>query len=273
MKNQIFKTCKLMLEPAIRLLLRAGIGWNEFAEIGKQVFVDVARRDYGLQGRPTNSARVSLMTGLSRREVARIKNLPTGEEPSVVPGSSRISQVLSGWHLDREFLGPSGEPAVLAEDGDTGSLSALLDRYGGDIPRGALVKELVQLGLVTVDESGYTVNAREYVRMASDPGMLRQAGQAIHDHATTIVHNVAADRSNSSRFERMATQFQVDPSDAIAFEEVLAERGQAFLEEMDSWLSKSQSAKGSASVNRKAVRTGVGMYLIYDETQGTQHNA
>lgn len=271
-KDQILKTCRLMLVPAVRMLLRAGIGWSEFAEIGKQVFVDVARTDYGLQGRPTNSARVALMTGLSRREVARIKRTLIGEAPTFVESRSRISQVLSGWHLDPEFLDAAGHPAVLPEQGSSGSLFSLIDRFGGDIPRGALIKELLQLELISVDESGYKVKARDYIRSASDADMLRQGGQAIHDHATTIVHNVNVNRSEAPRFERMATQLDVDPEDAELFEQLLADKGQNFLEEMDRWLSERKAARGNVSENRKAVRAGVGMYLIYDEAQGTQHN-
>jgi hypothetical protein len=272
MKDHVLNTCKLMLAPAVRLLLRAGIGWKEFAEISRQVFVDVARQDYGLQGRPTNSARVALMTGLSRREVGRIRKVLTGGDAPPVPRPSRISAVLTGWHVDPDFLDSDGMPLVLPEHGHESSLNALLDRYGGDTPRGALSKELLQLGLISETEGGYKVEARDYIRSASDPDMLRQGGQAIHDHAATVVHNVAADRSGPVRFERMATQLEIDPEDAGDFAVLLAERGQAFLEEMDQWLAQRRQARPGASVIRKPVRTGVGMYLIYDETEGTQDN-
>lgn len=272
MKDHVLNTCKLMLAPAVRLLLRAGIGWKEFAEISKQVFVEVSRQDYGLQGRPTNSARVALMTGLSRREVGRIRKVLTGADSAPVPRPSRISEVLSAWHVDPGFLDSNGKPRVLSEDGDDGSLNALLDRYGGDTPRGALIKELLQLGLISQSAAGYTVEARDYIRSASDPDMLRQGGQAIHDHAATIVHNVAADRAGPARFERMATRIEIDPEDAADFESLLAQRGQDFLEEMDQWLAERKQTRSGAPINRKAVRTGVGMYLIYDETQGTQYN-
>jgi hypothetical protein len=272
MKRLILESCKLMLAPAVRLLLRAGIGWIEFASIAKQTFVEVAREDYGLQGRPTNSARVALMTGLSRREVARIKKDLDGVVGGATAGSSRISQVLTGWHLDPEFLDANGQPATLPEHGGTGSLSSLLDRFGGDMPRGALVKEMRQLGLIAIDNERATVKARDYIRTPADPDMLRQGSLAIRDHASTVVHNVNASPTSKPRFERMATQVDVDPQDAEAFGNFLAEKGQAFLEAMDRWLAQRKAGTGPAGIYRKAVRTGVGMYLIYDETQGTEDN-
>ncbi len=56
-----------LMAPIVRVMLRSGVSWGEFAELLKEVFVDVARRDHGRQGRPTNTARVAMITGLSRR--------------------------------------------------------------------------------------------------------------------------------------------------------------------------------------------------------------
>jgi len=268
MKSAVLGACRLMLEPVARLMLKAGIGFKEFAELGKQVFVDVARRDYGLQGRPTNAARVALMTGLARREVARVRDTLDEEITEAPRSSSRLSEVLSGWHLDPDFTDANGAPLRLPLDGGQASLNALLDRYGGDIPHGALIKELTQLGLVSADGDSYQVEARDYIRELSDPDMLRQGGRAMHDHAETILHNVAADRAGAPRFERMATQVALAEADARAFEEFLAERGQAFLEEMDSWLSARKSRVQDRA--RGKYRVGVGMYLIHDDQTGNE---
>ena len=63
-QRQILGAVLLVIRPIARALLRAGIGYREFAEICKTAFVDVAGKDYGLRGRPTNISRVavSLMT-------------------------------------------------------------------------------------------------------------------------------------------------------------------------------------------------------------------
>ena len=81
LKDPILNACRHALRPIVRVLLRNGVTWSEFADLGKELFVDVARSDYGIQGRPTNTARVALMTGLSRREVTRVKGALAGEQP------------------------------------------------------------------------------------------------------------------------------------------------------------------------------------------------
>ena len=62
------------LMPIARLLMKCGVGYREFAEIAKCAFVDVATQDYGLRGRPTNISRVAVMTGLTRKEVKRLRD-------------------------------------------------------------------------------------------------------------------------------------------------------------------------------------------------------
>ena len=218
------------------MLLRNGVTWQEFEEAGKEVFVQVAREDYGIKGRPTNTARVALITGLSRREVTRVKGVLLGERAreEAVPG--RISQILSGWHLDPAFRGAGGLPAVLPVSGEGPTMESLLRQCAGDSPYGAITKELVELGLVERTAKGYRVLAREYIRSPSDPDLVRQASAALHDHAETIAYNVDARRAGPARFERMATHRAVPPQHQRAFEGYLQREGQAFLEKIDGWL-------------------------------------
>lgn len=268
-KQEVLSACRRLLAPIVRLLLRSGVTWSEFAELGKEVYVDVARRDYGLQGRPTNAARVALMTGLSRREVARVRNVLIGEAAPETAPSDRISHVLTSWHLDPEFSAGDGSPAALAEFGEQGSFEALLKRYAGDTPHGALKKEMLQLGLVVREEDRLRVAARSYVRSSGDPAMIRQAGITLRDHAATVVHNCDAHRTTPARFDRMATCVSFPASRIEEFQRLIADRGQAFLEEIDAWLSARQIAPASAPDDR-IVRTGVGIFLIYDDSRGTE---
>jgi hypothetical protein len=274
MKSALLRSCRHLLAPVVRMLLRGGVTWAEFADMGKEVYVDMARRDYGLQGRPTNSARVAMLTGLSRREVGRVKDILEGEAPREPAPLDRLSQVLTGWHRDPEFLASGGEPLDLEADGEKNSLAALLRRYAGDMPHGAVVKELESLGLVARHNGRFRVTARSYVRSAGDPDRIRQAGIALHDHAETIAHNVNADRADAARFERMATSAALPAQHVSAFNDFVAERGQALLEEIDDWLDlrsrKDVEVSDGAAID--TLRCGIGVYLIQNEAKGVDRD-
>jgi hypothetical protein len=280
LKQQVLSACRHALTPIVRWLLRSGVTWSEFAELSKEIYVDVARRDYGIQGRPTNNSRVAMITGLSRREVTRVRDVLVGDVPPPEPAASRVAQVLSGWYLDADFLDADGRPAVLPQYGESRSVEALLKRYAGDLPHGAFVKELEQLGLIErADGDSYRVLARDYVRSASDPDIVRQYGVALHDHATTLTHNVDAERTEPSRYEGMATTPRLAPRYVRAFAEFAAARSQAFLEEIDAWLVRHEVKRGAAGAADEGakddanddadggVRAGLGVYLIQDATR------
>ena len=258
------------MAPIVRVMLRSGVTWSEFAELLKEVFVEVARRDHGRQGRPTNMARVAMITGLSRREVTRVRDVLLGKTESQPSVGGRISQILTGWYTDPDFSDGSGKPIELAEDGDTRSLKALLKRFGGDLPHGAITKELLELGLVNKLPNGtYRANSRIYARTQLDPDIVRQMGVALHDHASTLAHNVDRDRTAAAQFARIAAVDNLEPKYVKNFAAVLEERGQAFLEEMDDWLSRHVTT-GSEKTNSTGIRTGVGLYLIQTDTRQGQ---
>ena len=190
-KDQVLRAAAYFLRPIARLLLRSEISWPEFSELSKQAFVDVARQDYGLQGRPTNAARVAMITGLSRREVTRVRDVLLDKRASPTPPASPISRILTGWHVDDQFVDTDSETLQLERFGEGATLETLLRRYAGAMPHGAIVKELLQLGLVIEAEPDqFRVVSRHYTRHDVDPDLVWQMGRALHDHASTLAHNV-----------------------------------------------------------------------------------
>jgi len=268
LKEHVIESCRHLLRPVVRFLLRQGVTWEEFSDLSKDTYVEMARGEYGIQGRPTNNARVAMMTGLSRREVSRVRNkLIDADRETVVNEreGNRLSQILTGWHLDKEFLGEDDRPKDLPATGPMGSLSTLLKRYAGDLPHSAIRKEMVQRGLVQEMEDGcLRVMKRDYVFSNIDPDIVRQMGVALHDHAQTLDHNLNDERLTDPRFEGMADNPAVSVKAVKAFQELLQERGLAFLEEIDAWLSGHETDQSSDDDGRK-VRLGVGVYLIHDD--------
>lgn len=259
------------MKPVIRFLLRHGVTWEEFGELSKRLYVDVAREDYGIQGRPTNNSRVAMMTGLSRREVARVRDLL--DEPAehfAKRRGNRISEILTAWHVDPEFLDESGQPRLLSEQGDRQSLARLYGRYAGDLPHKALRKEMLQRKLMTeTADGGFRVLARDFTYTTLDPEIVRQMSVALHDHATTLDHNLNESRQAPVRFEGMADNMRVSPRSARRFMRLVEERGMEFLNEIDKWLSDHEVDESKAA-HERSTRLGVGVYLIYDENEERQ---
>jgi hypothetical protein len=143
----ILRTFFYVAKPIARALLSSGIGFREFSDYAKTIFVDVAAKEYGSRGRPTNTSRVSAMTGIARKQVAIIKSrdLVALDEPSKL---SPPGEVLHLWFTAPEFLNQQGEPKDLPVSGPVGSFESLVSKGAGDIPPGAMRTELLRFGSI-----------------------------------------------------------------------------------------------------------------------------
>jgi len=270
-KEALLNAFRHILKPLVRFLLRHHVTWKEFSELSKDVFVEVARSDYGLQGRPTNNARVAMLTGLGRREVTKVRDriLMSDDDPVARPGS-RISQVLTAWHVDPDYTNADGSPKDLPATGPKGSLSSLFKRYAGDLPHSALRKEMLQGGLMEeLSGGGFRVLKRNFTYQAVDPEIVSQMSVALHDHATTLVHNLDTERKSAARFEGIADNVSVSSRAAKRFFRLVEERGLSFLGEIDEWLA-SHEFDAEKHASGREVRLGVGVYLICDELKERQ---
>jgi hypothetical protein len=60
-----------LMQPLVRILIRHGVSFGELSEVLKNVFVEVAGRDFALPDRKPSQSRVAILTGLTRKEVAK----------------------------------------------------------------------------------------------------------------------------------------------------------------------------------------------------------
>src|SRR4030043_2466923 len=100
-----------LLHPLVMFLLRNGVPYQTFADIAKRVYVDLATEKFDIPGRKQSKSWVSILTGLSRREVLRVKRLPAQDDLGALDRINRAARVIAGWVRDPRFSGASGEPA------------------------------------------------------------------------------------------------------------------------------------------------------------------
>jgi hypothetical protein len=247
------------------MLLKHGVMHREFVELSKQVYVEIARDDYGIRGRPTNVARMALLTGMDRKEVTRVRsrlerNADEVSSSDRQQGQDRITRVLSGWHQDREFI-RDGKPLALPLDGPAPSFAALLKRYGGDVPASTILRELKRTGTARVADGAVHVLRRNYRLDTVDAAAVARAGSVLRDLGQTVTHNLYRAPRDESRFEARATNVQIPPSALPAYRKFVYTEGQAFLEKIDAWLTAAEISE-KEKPSSGAQRVGLGLYWI-----------
>jgi hypothetical protein len=259
-KQQTLEFLGTVLEAVIRLVLRTGVTWKEFSDLSKTKFVDVATADFGIRGRPTNASRVAILTGLDRREVAKLRKTPS--EAPAKGYQSKASQVLSAWHHEPDFLDANLQPAELAVEGEGATFTELMRRYAPALPVVAMIKELKNVNAIEeLGDGRLRALKRTYLPSHVSTERLRLWSSVLADVATTIEHNFSRDETLPARFERRALNLRVDRKSLPEFRELLEREGQAFLERLDDWLASHETA---GDEREDGIRLGVGIYHIED---------
>jgi hypothetical protein len=228
-----------LLRPLVQVLLRHGMAYGSFAELARKAYVEEGFAYIKGSGKRPTVSSVSALTGLTRKETKRLRELDVVDDASSSQRYNRAIRVVSGWINDPRFLTGAGAPSVLPMEGEEASFSALVKEYSGDIPPAAMLSVLQDSGTVAVDEHGVTLHARAYVPSATPVEKLEILGTDVAELIDTIGHNLDADPSERY-FQRKVSNVLVHPDAVPAFREFSNRKSQMLLEEYHAWLSDNE---------------------------------
>ncbi|MEM7432492.1 MAG: DUF6502 family protein [Pseudomonadota bacterium] len=264
-KDHLLEALRIMLKPLVKLFISQGVTHAEFSEAAKEVYVEIALRDFETDGR-VNKSRIAILTGLTRKEVKNVvdRALTAGQQDKKY---SRPERVLTGWYSDPRFTGPYGIPLELAyEDGDEDqpSFTNLVRTYSGDMAPRQMLNELLRSGSVVEVDGKYKATSRLYEPTALSPELIVRLGEIGHKFFSTAATNIEKKGQGTGYFDRMVYADHGCSEEVIRkFDEYIKERGQTFLEELDVWFSTNDYLNGPAEG-----RKGTGLYMVhYVETE------
>ncbi|MDH5470943.1 MAG: DUF6502 family protein [Gammaproteobacteria bacterium] len=256
-----------ILRALVRVLLRYGMPFEGFAELAKRVYIEVASKDFAINGRKQSISRISTLTGIYRREVSRILELPAINDADITARHNRAARVIGGWLHDPEYSDADGHARTLTLAGDTPNFTHLVRKYSGDIPTRAILDELTRVGAVNQDKDGnIQLQSRAYVPKHGEADMIGILGTDVTDFISTIDHNLQHDEKDS----RLQLKVVYDnlPQEAIdEFRTLASRRGRELLEEFNTWLAEHDRDTNPDSQGTGSVRAGLGIYYIEEDTE------
>lgn len=266
-QKRILEALYRVMRQIARILLRSGIGYREFAEVAKTAFVDVASSDYGLRGRPTNISRVAVMTGLTRKEIKRIRSKIENQEASRVYRTVPASDVLHFWHTDPAYLDDRGRPLALRFGHEKISFSSLVKQYGGDIPPGAMRTELKRVGAIEEDDQGRLRALQRSFSLPTSSEKIAEGLVGITALAQTVVHNAETPQTGLETYtQRTVETRQISAEDAKRIRRIANNRLVEFSESMDDLFGAHEALhKGKVEKLDGPTVIGVGLYYFEDE--------
>lgn len=255
-----------LLKPLIHILLSNGISYHVFSDLVRWVYVDIAFKDFGIPGRKQTSSRVSVITGLSRKEVQRLRELDIPIDDDTPGRYNRATRVISGWIRDPLFSDHDNNPLNLPLDGPA-AFSSLVKKYSGDMPVRAVLDELLNIGAVSIQEDGtIQLMTRAYLPDADKQAKLDILGADVADLIATINHNLDP-KNIRPLFQRKVSYDNIPEEFLEPFKTISAEESQALLEKLNQWLATRDRDVNPGVQGSGRKRVGLGIYYFEEDME------
>lgn len=187
----LIRAVRRLLMPLVRLLVHFGITFPSLSLLLKSVYVEVAERHFALADKTMTDSRITLLTGVHRKDVGRLRGRPSeavGDDLPLTLGA----QVVGRWLGEAAFREADGGPRPLPRTapGDAPSFDALVSGISRDLRPRAVLDEFLRSGLVRARSDGLLDLTRAADLPAGDVDkMAFYLGHNVGDHLSAAVHN------------------------------------------------------------------------------------
>lgn len=258
----ILRACKRLITPWARYLLHQGISYREFDDVVRGVFVDIATSEFGIRGRPTNASRVAVLTGLTRKQIKKIREAIEDVPVEETASNNQATDVLSAWYSEANYVDESRRPRPIPFDGAEISFSELVRKHGRDIPPRAMLRELKRTKAVEERDDGM-LEAKSRFNVYSGSkhiASIDRSGEAIRQFLSSIVFNMMRDEDVTGRYERRSLAPGLTDSQKKRYEEIVRAKADSLLEELEEWFVQERTGAEASD----APMIGCGVYLFSD---------
>ncbi len=253
-----------LLRPLVRLLIDHSIPYTAVAELIRWIYVDVAVREFPLPDKPQTDSRISLLTGVHRREVRRLRR--RSQARFETPRSATLgTQIVARWITEAEFLDAGGAPLALpyvSDDPRRPSFEMLVRSVSRDIRPRVVLDEWLRLGVAELGEG-------EIVRLVTDAFVPSKGadelayffGRNLHDHIAAGAHNLMG--GEPAFLERSVYYNNLAPASVAELDALAREQAMRSLKDVNNRALEMQRRDAGDPQARRRINFGV--YFFSDD--------
>lgn len=190
---------RAVMRPFVRVLLAQGLSFPWFKELLKELFVEVARRDFPIDGKQQTDSRISLITGVHRKDVRRLGAAPLRRAAETPQNVSAGAQIVALWighdaYLDDRRL-PRSLPRLASGADGGASFESLVYAVSSDLRPRAVLDEWLRLGIARIDDDDRVhLNSDAFVPREGMDEKSHYFGANLRDHVAAAGHNLLGGR-------------------------------------------------------------------------------
>lgn len=251
---------KGLMRPLVRTLISRGVTAPAFYKLLKSVYVDVAYEEFRINGTAPTDSRVSLLTGVHRRDVRSILSSDDDAWKTARVKSATFATVLSQWMTRPEYRDDAGLPMPLPRTSEDGpSFDALVRDINTDIRPRTILDELMRQNLVQESDDGaLRISDDAFSGPASDHDKLVFFAANVGDHLAAASQNLLSE--DAPFLERAVFYNRLSPASVDQIEQHAGQLAQNMLETLNAQSSVLQQADQSGTEPKQRYRLGVYFY-------------
>lgn len=254
-----------ILKPLIRILLRNGIAYGTFADIARKIYVDAGYDEAQRREQKQTVSNVSILTGINRKEVKRLKESLSFDSDNSLKKFNRIVRVLAGWQHDEDFLDSDHEPKDLQLEGKKSSFTSLVKKYSGDMPVVAMLNALIDSGNIKIIDNGnIQLVEPNYLPSGDSDQKLNILGIDTAEFIETIDHNINIEHPEDAWYQRKASNTHIKRKAVKKLRNRINKKAQLLLEDIDADLSANE-----VEADEESCAVSIGIYFYQNpDAQG-----
>jgi hypothetical protein len=253
-----------MMRPIVRLLIKYNITYDTISHIIRKLYAEEAKEELVIPGKKISMSRISVVTGIPRKEVQKYLDTPFEEEDNIHQNQNRASRVVTGWMTDKDYQDSENKTVEIPLDG-TISFDALVKKYSGGVPTKAVYDELSRVKAITKAESGLiALQGFGYAISKEDKDTFLIVSENVSDLMKTILHNLSNEPSTSRLQLRVAANNL--PAEIVdELRKLCTKEGRETLVSLGGSLQKYDRDHNDTVFGTGQFRAGVGIYFFQDD--------
>jgi hypothetical protein len=256
-----------MLRPLVRLLLTHSITYPYLSNLLKSIFVEVATEEFRLQGKPQTDSRISLLTGVHRKDV-KVLRPDKALEQTIPPTVSLSGKLLQAWGSDPKRLDETGRhrplPRLMSEGGGS-SFEGLVASVSKDIRSRVILDEWLRTGIASIDDQGRVcLNTVAFLKESDFDERAYFVGQNVHAHLSAAAQNLS--RGHPPLPERSIQHSKLSDESIIELSALAKKMGGQLLDTIGQRAAELE-ARDAGNPNAQQ-RMRVGIYFYNDVPKG-----
>jgi len=258
-----------LMKPVVRLLLKHNVPFGTFAELIKHTYVQVAQETLSLPGKKLSDSRISVITGIPRKDIKRYAEKPDRDDQDIFREHNRAARVLTGWIQDTHFNDGDRRPLDLpmeAEEGEP-SFTTLVQKYSGGIPPRAILDECLRIEAVRpIEDQRLRLVSFGYLPSRDELDQIQVLSREVADFLDCIDHNLRSKLEDS--YLQLSVRCDNLPQECLdRLRKESGERGRKLLQDLAGSISRFDRDQNDTVFGTGKHRVVMGVYYYQEEVK------